>query len=80
MLTLIQTVVENVLREPKDGESTQAPECEQLAEWMFDEDRWKNQRRGIEEFHPMYAQYLQPNVWRFRGNSMFQFQSSAYCY
>ena len=79
MLTLTQTVVEKVLREPKDGDTTQAPECEKLAEWMFDEIRWKSQRRGIEEFHPMYAQYLQSNVWRFKGNSKFPVLSYSHC-
>jgi hypothetical protein len=65
----METVVENVLKEPKNGENGPAPECEQLAKWMFCEKRWKNQRRGIEEFHPMYAQYLQPNFWRYKGHS-----------
>jgi hypothetical protein len=63
-------VVENVLKEPRmENKSYEKPPQPRLAKWMFDEDRWLKQRRGIEKFHPIYAQYLQPNIWKYPGKS-----------
>jgi hypothetical protein len=54
----------------KKAEKATEDNCSQLKKWIFDKDRWMLQRRGIEEFHPLHAQYMQPNLWTYKRESM----------
>jgi hypothetical protein len=57
---------------PKDSElkgtgKSELWRVEKEKSWLFCVDRWKSQRRGVEQFHPLHAQYMQPNLWAFKG-------------